>query len=363
MSDALRRSVGRATVATPESPLALDCGASLAHAEIAFETYGRLSESRDNVIVVCHALTGSAHVAGVDGDGTRGWWDDLIGPGRGIDTRRYFVVSSNVLGGCYGSTGPTSAPGFPTVTIRDMVRAQRRLLSWLGIDRVNTVIGGSMGGMQVLEWAALYPDVVERIVPICTSARQSPWCIGFNAVAREALALGAAAGDDAAGLRLARKVGMISYRSDIEFRERFGRSRVHDDVDPVDGTFDVERYLERHGRKLVERFDSATYRTLTLAMDLHDLSWRRGALEDVLGALEQPALCVGISTDVRYPTHEQRELARLLPNGIYSEIDSICGHDAFLIEHDQLASLLAPFLETPARCITTTNSSLSEIEA
>jgi homoserine O-acetyltransferase/O-succinyltransferase len=365
MSDGLNRTQGRSRIATPDAPLQLDCGVTLTDVEIAYETYGVLNDARDNVVVVCHALTGSAHVAGVGNDGSIGWWDGLVGPGRAIDTRRWFVIGSNVLGGCYGSTGASQREDFPTITIRDMVRAQRALVARLGVERVHAIIGGSMGGMQVLEWAALYPELVDRIIPICTAGQQSPWCIGFNAIAREALDLGRAAGDDAAGLRLARKVGMISYRSGEEFQERFGRARAHDEVEPVDGTFDVERYLERHGRKLVARFDAATYRTLTRAMDLHDLAWGRGPIDEVLGAITQPALCVGISTDVRYPVTEQKELARLLPNGIYREIDSICGHDAFLIEHDQLGAFVRPFLEKPstARCIPTTNTSPSEIEA
>ncbi|MBC8144854.1 MAG: homoserine O-acetyltransferase, partial [bacterium] len=258
MSD---RQQGTFVITSRNSPFALDSGSALSHVEIAYETYGTLNEARDNAILVCHALTGSAHVSGVDAEGNHGWWDALVGPGRAIDTRRYFVICTNILGGCYGSTGPTSidpstgvayGDSFSTVTIRDMVRAQRAVIAELGIERLHTVIGGSMGGMQVLEWAAMYPDVVERIIPIATCAAHSPWCIGLNAIAREALELGRAAGDEAAGLRLARKVAMISYRSDVEFNDRFGRDRLHDDVDPVDGTFDVERYLERHGEKLVE---------------------------------------------------------------------------------------------------------------
>ena len=208
-----------------------------------------------------------------------------------------------------------------------------------------------MGGMQVLEWAASHPDAIDRIIPIAVSARQSAWCVGFNAIAREALELGRAAGDPAAGLRLARKVGMISYRSAAEFDARFGRSRSHEGLDPVEGSFDVEHYLERHGRKLVDRFDPATYRTLSLAMDLYDLAANRGAIDDVLASIEQSALCIGIDSDVRYPTSEQRSLARRLPRGIYHEIASQCGHDAFLIEHEQLAAIVGPFLEVD---ITTT---------
>ena len=363
MSDALVRTTGRIAITRAGAPFELESGRSLASVQIVYETYGRLSAARDNVVLVCHALTGSSHAAGTSPTGARGWWDGLIGPGRGIDTDRWFVICANVLGGCYGSTGPTSldpatgrpyGEAFPTITIRDIVRSQRLLLAELGIERVRAAIGGSMGGMQVLEWAASHPDAIDRIIPIAVSARQSAWCVGFNAIAREALELGRAAGDPAAGLRLARKVGMISYRSAAEFDARFGRSRSHEGLDPVEGSFDVEHYLERHGRKLVDRFDPATYRTLSLAMDLYDLAANRGAIDDVLASIEQSALCIGIDSDVRYPTSEQRSLARRLPRGIYHEIASQCGHDAFLIEHEQLAAVVGPFLE--AEITTTINA-------
>lgn len=397
MSDALNRTTGRVTIATPENPLRLDSGRTLDAAQVVYESYGRLDASGSNVVLVCHALTGSSHAAGVAPGGAIGWWDGLIGPGKAIDTDRWLVICTNVIGGCYGSTGPTSldpatgrpyGDAFPEITIRDMVRAQRRVLDALGIGRIHAAIGGSMGGMQALEWAALHPESVDRIVPIAVAARQSAWCIGFNAIAREALDLGRTAGDEAAGLRLARKVGMISYRSRAELELRFGRSRTHVDVAPagsikalqvalddeslVDGsshggTFAVERYLERHGDKLVERFDAATYRTLLRAMDLHDLSRGRGELEQVLAEISQPALCIGIDSDVRYPVVEQRTLARLLPRGIYQEIHSLCGHDAFLIEHAQLAACVAPFLEADLERATTERTlphiTTNEIEA
>lgn len=354
MPESRRRIRGRVELASTTSPFELDCGESLTELVIAYETYGSANASRDNIVLVCHALTGSAHAAGVDEDGTIGWWDGLIGPGRAIDTDRSFVVCANVIGGCYGSTGPTSinprsgrayGESFPSVTIRDTVRAQRELLRRLDVDRLELVIGGSMGGFQVLEWAAMFPELVDRIAPIATAAQHSPWCVGFNAIAREALALGRAAGDGDAGLRLARKVAMMTYRSDRELLSRFGRSRRHDDLINVDRSFDVERYLERHGEKLVERFDADTYRTITRAMDLHDIARGRGTVEHVLGAIKQPALCVGISSDVLYPAAEQREISRLLPNATYREIESRCGHDAFLIEIEQLSSLLSAWLE------------------
>jgi homoserine O-acetyltransferase len=206
---------------------------------LAYETYGRLNRERDNVILVCHALTGSAHAAGEDMPGKRGWWDGVIGPGRALDTDRYFVICSNVLGGCYGSTGPTSVdPGtgeeygdvFPTITIRDIVHAQRLLVRSLGIERLHAVIGGSMGGMQVLEWGLLYPEAVDLLLPIATCARQAPWRIGVSAIAREAIALGRRLGDEGGGLALARKAAMLTYRSAQEFSLRFGRDHDPDDI-------------------------------------------------------------------------------------------------------------------------------------
>lgn len=357
MSDELCRTTGVAELATTETPFRLECGAAIP-LEIAYETYGRLDADGGNAILVCHALTGSAHAAGVDEHGRAGWWDGLIGPGRALDTDRYFVICSNVLGGCYGSTGPRSidpATGepygrrFPTVTIRDIVRAQRLLLWKLGVERLHAVIGGSMGGMQVLEWGHLFPADCDLLIPIATSARHSPWCVAFNAIAREAIALGSEAGDVEAGLRLARKVAMMTYRSGDEFTERFGRRRRTVGRFTVDGSFAIESYLEHHGRRLVERFDIATYETITRAMDLHDVTHGRGSLEETLGALHQPTLAIGITSDILYPASEQQELARLIPEACYREITSPCGHDAFLIEYDQLNPIVAAFLAAHGR--------------
>jgi len=353
MCDEIHRTTGRAALATIETPFRLECGAAIP-LEIAYETYGELAADGGNAILVCHALTGSAHAAGVDEHGRAGWWDGLIGPGRALDTDRYFVICSNVLGGCYGSTGPTSidpetgeAYGrrFPTVTIRDIVRAQRLLLWKLGVERLRAVVGGSMGGMQVLEWGFLFPGDCDLLIPIATSARHSPWCVAFNAIAREAIALGIEADDAEAGLRLARKVAMMTYRNGDEFAERFDRRRRTVGRFTVDGSFAVESYLEHHGRRLVERFDIATYETITRAMDLHDVTHGRGTLEETLGALHQPTLAIGITSDILYPASEQRQLARLIPGGCYREIVSLCGHDAFLIEYDQLNPIIASFLE------------------
>jgi homoserine O-acetyltransferase len=332
----------------------LECGASLARVDLAYEAFGSPSPACDNVILVCHALTGSAQAAGVNQQGKRGWWDAIIGPGRALDTERYFVICSNILGGCYGSTGPTSldpstgepyGATFPTVTIRDIVRAQRLLLRGLGIERLHAVIGGSMGGMQALEWGLLFPDSVDLLLPLATSARQAPWRIGFSAIAREAIALGRRLGDEGAGLRLARMAAMMTYRSDREFSARFDRRHDADDPLTGEGSFAVEGYLGHQGDALLLRFDAATYETLLRAMDLHDVTRGRASLERTLGKIAQPTLCVGISSDILYPAHEQQEIARHIPNATYREVESIYGHDAFLLEAAQVNAIVGEFLE------------------
>ncbi|MEP7218094.1 MAG: homoserine O-acetyltransferase [Bacteroidota bacterium] len=354
MSDPCCRRTGLARF---DIPFPLESGATIDSFDIAYETCGTPDADGTNTILICHALTGSAHAAGLDEEGREGWWSGLIGPGLAIDTDRYFAICSNILGSCYGSTGPSSidpatgipyGDAFPIVTVRDIVRAQRLLLDYLGIPRLHAVIGGSMGGMQVLEWGALFPDDIDLIIPIATAARHSAWCVAFNAIARAALALGEKAADLEAGLRLARKVAMMTYRSSSEFAHRFGRERETDDLARVDATFAVESYLAHHGELLAQRFDHQTYRTITRGMDLHDLARNRGAIEEVLGAISQPALCIGISSDILYPPEEQREIARLLPNAEYREMESLCGHDAFLIEYDQLNRLVGEFLAAHA---------------
>ncbi|HVZ40637.1 MAG TPA: homoserine O-acetyltransferase [Candidatus Kapabacteria bacterium] len=367
MSDPLQRTVGALRLTQSDEPFVLESGATLAPLVAAYETYGRLNAARSNAIVVCHALTGSAHAAGHDKQGRAGWWNGLIGPGCAIDTERWFVICPNVIGSCYGSTGPASisaatgsayGAAFPVITVRDIVRAQRLLIGRLGVQQIHAVIGGSMGGMQTIEWALLYPGLVGRIVPIAASAAHSPWCIGFNAIAREALALGAAAGDAEAGLRLARKVAMMSYRSDVEFAARFGRDRQHRPLHG-DGGFAVEGYLEHHGRSLAARFSAESLAVLTRAMDLHDVARGRGERDDVLASIRQQALVIGITSDVLYPEHEQRALARAIPNAGYEAIDSPYGHDAFLIEIPRLAALVRPFIEEGCAAVNQENAPAS----
>ncbi|MEM6430235.1 MAG: homoserine O-acetyltransferase [Deinococcota bacterium] len=362
-------------LASEANPLELDYGAHLDHVTVTYETYGELNSKADNAILICHALTGSAHAAGLhashvstslgaepsSGKQVPGWWDPLIGPGKPIDTNRFFVVCSNVLGGCYGTTGPSSINprtnepyrlNFPRYTVRDMVRLQKRLVDALGVRKLASVIGGSMGGMQVLEWAALYPDMVKSIVPIAIGARHSAWAIGLNEVARKAITSDPAwqqgnypaDGQPESGLGLARAIAMLSYRSLDSLDAKFGRERVSASSDLLGMTFEIESYLNYQGVKLVSRFDANTYLYITKAMDDFDVAEGRSKLSKVLATICQPALVMGIQSDVLYPEKEQLELAEGLANSSYVRIHSPHGHDAFLIEFPQLAARLRAFL-------------------
>ena len=314
-------------------PFTLESGEVLSEVRVAYRTWGTLDADGANAVLVCHALTGSA-----DADL---WWGGLFGPGRTLDPERDFIVCSNTLGSCYGTTGPASprpgdgrpyGPDFPAVTVRDMVHLQAALLESLGVRRLRLVLGGSLGGMQALEWAALYPGVVEAIAPIAVSGRHSAWCIGLSEAQRQAIFA-----DPGSGLAIARAIAMCTYRSRGSFEERFGR-RLR-----TPGLFEVESYLRYQGEKLVDRFDAHTYVTLTRAMDSHDLARGRGSYEEALRAIRQPALVVAIDSDVLYPPEEQRELAALLPGARLAWLHSPHGHDAFLLEAAELDRLLVDF--------------------
>ncbi len=326
----------------PECPL--ERGRVLRQAPVAYRTWGALNQAADNAVVVCHALTGNTDVDA--------WWGGLLGPGRALDTDRYFVVCANVPGSPYGSASPltrdpeTQRPygaAFPRVTPRDTVALHRRLLEQLGVRQVAFAIGGSMGGMHALEWA-FEGDFVRGLVPIAIGGRHSAWCIGWSEAQRQALYAdprwqdGRYDPDDppAAGLAAARMIAMISYRSQPSFEARFGRTPDAGDPD----AFDVESYLRYQGHKLVRRFDANCYVHLTWQMDAHDLARGRGAYPDVLARIQQPALVVGIDSDVLYPLDEQRELARHLPQAELAVLETPHGHDAFLIELDALNEIV-----------------------
>lgn len=328
-----------------EAPFRLESGAVLPEVEIAWRSWGELDRGGGNAVLVCHALTGSPAVDA--------WWKGLFGPGRSLDPERDFIVCANVLGGCYGTTGPASRrPGgerwggdFPAISIRDMVRLQALLLAELGIDRLRLVVGGSMGGMLALEWPLLFPDKVEAVVAIATSARHSAWCIGISEAQRQAIFADPAwqggrygeSAPPAAGLAAARALAMISYRSRQSFEQRFarGEDQVRD--------FAVEAYLAHQGKKLVDRFDAGSYVALTRAMDSHDLGRGRDGVEAALGRVEQPVLVVAITSDILYPPLEQEELAGLLPRGELAYLVSPHGHDAFLIDAEKLDPIVRDF--------------------
>ncbi len=355
-----------------DRPFALEGGGVLRNVTLAYETWGTLDEHGTNAILVCHALTGDSHAVGPrqPGHPTTGWWDGLIGPGRAIDTDRWFVVCVNVLGGCQGTTGPASAhpddghpwgSRFPVVTVRDWVRTQAMVADRLGVRRWHSVIGGSMGGMQVLEWALMYPERVSSIVPIATALAASAQQIAWWSTGRRIIRMDprwrggdyydAAPGDGPhESLALARMVSQITFRSDDVFTRRFGREVV----EPVDGfslwqRFEVERYLEYQGDKLVRRFDANSYLLLTKAMDLHDVARGRRSTEVAMARLRVPVLTIGVASDILYPLYQSQEIvAAARSAGVAArsvELDSPHGHDAFLIEHDQVGIPLAAFLD------------------
>jgi homoserine O-acetyltransferase len=348
---------GRAAFTSPETRLLeiagefpLELGGRLPGLRVAYRTWGSLDAAGANAVVVCHALTGSA-----DADL---WWTRLFGPGRALDPDRDFVVCSNILGSCYGTTGPVEADPatgrpwlgtFPAVTVRDMVRAQQALASALGVKRVRMVIGGSLGGMQVLEWALLYPELVESSVFVASTARHSAWCIGLSEAQRQAIYADPRwkdgrydpADPPSAGLAAARMMAMLSYRSQPSFEMRFARRPQTEDL------YAIESYLRYQGQQLVDRFDAATYVALTKAMDTHDVSRGRGDFEDVLRSIRQPTLVVSIDSDVLYWPWEQREVASLVPNARLAVMDSPHGHDAFLIDVDRLNDMVVEFRGGP----------------
>jgi homoserine O-acetyltransferase len=355
----------------PNRPFVLEGGGLLRGAQVAYETWGELDPSGANAVLVCHAITGDTHVTGRSGHGhpTDGWWDDMVGPGRPIDTDRYFVVCVNVLGGCQGSTGPSSldpATGepyggsFPVVSIRDFVRTQAAVADELGIPRWLAVVGGSMGGMQVLEWGAMYPLRVRSLIPLASTAAATAWQISFSRVGRLAVQLdprwrggdyyAAEPGDGPhAGLALARMVAHITYRSDAVYESRFGRESIDGLEEFLLGQrFEVEGYLDYQGEKFVRRFDANSYLRLNKAMDLHDLGRDRGGIGRALARIQVPTLNVSISSDTLYPVHLQETVHDgLLAAGVDSRhvvLDSPHGHDGFLIETDAVGAVVGDFL-------------------
>ena len=345
--------------------LQLDCGVALSPVDVAYQTYGELNQARSNAILVLHAFSGNAHAAGISGKtGRPGWWDNMIGPRKAFDTRRYFVISSNVLGGCGGTTGPSSTEPstgrpygsrFPPITIADMVRLQKMLTEAMGIRKLLTVSGGSMGGMQALQWAASYPESVASVIPIATTHRHSAQQIAFNEVGRQAILADPEfnQGDyydgryPERGLAVARMVGHITYMSDESMRLKFGRRRRKASGDG--DMFEVESYLRYRGVQFVSRFDANSYIVITRAMDTFDVTEARESLEDCFGPNGTRFLVLSFTSDWLYPSYQSQEIVRALRSRnldvAYVEIESNYGHDAFLLEAGEQTPLIKGFLE------------------
>ena len=348
--------------------IALDSGATLAPVEVAYETYGQLNAARSNAILVLHAFSGDAHAAGISPEtGKPGWWDNMIGPGKAFDTNKYYVISSNVLGGCRGTTGPGSinpatgrpyAMSFPVITIGDMVRLQKMLIDSLGIERLLSVSGGSMGGMQALEWAVAYPDRVVSAIPIATTTRHSAQQIAFNEVGRQAIMADPDwnGGDyygkqlPARGLAVARMVGHITYMSDDSMREKFGRrlrGKENFGFD-FDVDFEVESYLRYRGSQFADRFDANSYLYITKAMDYFDLTNGQGTLTAALAEAQARFLVISFSSDWLYPSYQSQEIVRALRarncDVAYAELPSNYGHDSFLVDVAEQTELIRGFL-------------------
>lgn len=358
------------TFAEPPNELELECGRKLGPITLAYETYGEMNAEKSNCVLIVHALSGDAHVAGKHSHNDRktGWWDNMVGPGKAFDTTKYCVICSNIIGGCKGSTGPSSinpetgkpyALDFPMVTIRDMVNTQKVLIDHLGIERLLCVVGGSMGGMQVLQWVVSYPDVVRLAIPIASTARLSAQAIAFDAVGRHAIMADPnwKKGDyyggptPTRGLAVARMVGHITYLSDMSMHEKFGR-RLQDksalDYDFVT-EYQVESYLNHQGDEFVKRFDANSYLYISKAMDYFDLTQPSGELKKEFAGAKAAFLVVSFSSDWLFPSHMSKEIVSALRRNnkdvSYAEIQSDYGHDAFLLEVDTLTKLIVSFLE------------------
>ena len=365
-----QKSVGRVETKyfTIDEDLKLTSGKTLSNVELAYETYGELNSAKTNAILVCHALTGDAHAAGWhSGDAKPGWWEIVIGPGKALDTDKYFVICSNVLGGCKGSTGPASinpetgkeyALDFPIITIEDMVHAQKKLIDYLGIEKLHAVIGGSMGGMQALQWTVSYPMMMKKASIIATTPRSSPQQIAFNEVGRQSIISDPYWNNGEyydkekrpqSGLAVARMIGHITYLSDESMYLKFGRDLQDKDELSYDFTLDfqVESYLHHQGATFVKRFDANSYLYITKAVDYFDLSVD-GSLPDGLKKIKSKIQIIAVDSDWLYPVDQSKDLLTALQTlgaeVSYNEVKSNYGHDAFLLENGQMNFLLNNFL-------------------
>ena len=360
------------TFARPPAGLTLACGAAIGPVRIAYETCGRLNRNRSNAILVLHALSGDAHVAGTytADDEKPGWWDFMVGPGKGIDTDHYFVICSNILGSCMGTTGPASIDpdtgkpyglSFPMVTIGDMVVAQKALMDHLGITRLHAVIGGSVGGMQALEWSVRYPEMVDSAVLLATTTRHSALAIAFNEVARQSIMVDPNwnhgnyydSQKPDMGLAVARMIGHITYLSDESMRLKFGR-RLQDKADfsfNFDADFQVESYLRYQGRKFVDRFDANAFLYITKAADYFDLErhYGQGSAVAAFANARSRFLVVSFTSDWLYPTYQSKAMVKAMKKNALDvsscEIEAKWGHDAFLLPSQRLSSIMKGFLD------------------
>jgi len=371
-------------LATREDPFPLEVGGSIGPVDVEYETYGELNKARDNVILVTHALSGDAHVAGWDKTAEAtgrlwrarkpGWWDTMVGPGKPLDTGRYFVVCANFLGSCYGATGPSSPNpstgkpyglSFPVVTVEDWVRQQARLLDALGVARIRAVIGGSLGGQQAIEWALAYPERLDKCIVLAASPRLSTQGLAFNAVGRQTIMSdpnfnggcyydGPAPAD---GLAAARMLAHITYLSEPGMHDKFGR-RLQDREQPAFSfgiEFAVESYLDHQGKAFVERFDANSYLYITRAMDYYDAAaqWGGGDLVEACRRVQSDVMVVSFSSDWLYPPAHCREFATALCQlgkpVTYVDVPSRYGHDAFLVEYDVVGSLVRSFVNNERR--------------
>jgi homoserine O-acetyltransferase len=360
------------TFAEPPDEMMLECGAKLGPITLAYETYGTLNADKTNVVLILHALSGDSHAAGYykPEDDKPGWWDNMVGPGKGIDTNKYFVVCSNIIGSCMGSTGPCTinpktvlpyALDFPVVTIGDMVKAQKALLDHLGINKILSVVGGSIGGMQVLEWCVRYPDMVESAIPLATTTKHSALAIAFNEVGRQAIMADPKwnkgnyyfGTKPDLGLAVARMIGHITYLSDESMRLKFGR-RLQDKSDfsfNFDADFQVESYLRYQGAKFVDRFDANSFLYITKAGDYYDFEklYGDGSAVQAFSNTRATFLVVSFTSDWLYPTYQSRDMVKAMKkNGLdvsFCEIEAEWGHDAFLLSSERLTALIRGFLD------------------
>lgn len=356
---------------TFDEPVLLECGKPLSPVTVAYETYGTLNAAKDNAILVFHALSGDAHAAGYhsEADKKPGWWDDMIGPGKAFDTEKYFIISSNFLGGCKGTTGPSSinpltkkpfGTDFPVITIEDMVKVQKKLIEHLGINSLLSAAGGSMGGMQAMQWSLDYPELVKSTIVIASTSRLSAQGIAFNAVGRNAIASDPAWNgghyydkeqQPSLGLSIARMIGHITYLSEESMQEKFGRNLQ--DKTSVDFNFDVdfqvESYLQYQGRSFVDRFDANSYLYITKAMDYFDIAAKYGSLADAFKKTKSKFLVISFSSDWLFPPFQSKDIVRALMNVdkdvTYCDLESPYGHDAFLLEEKQQTKMIKGFLE------------------